>query len=203
MTGPHDDADVLRRVRLLQPVGDWATFRDSERWDELRGVYAADATMTVSWFDGPARVFVDRCIQTAGGGMTAHHVMGGSHVDLAGTRAAVESRVTIAMRLPVHGVQCDVTAIGRFFDRVSLVADGAWRIGARVAVFDKDMIHPVFPGERLELDRTALESFPAAYRYCCYVLAARGGTPNFDLPPPGSPALEALRGAAQAWLHTS
>ena len=118
------DVDTLERVRLLRPMQDWAVFCDGERWAELRIVYAPGARMAVSWFAGPASEFVDRCQQTSGGPMVAHRVMGASEVTPGQGltpergRVLVVSRVTIMMRLPVGVVLCDVTAIGRFYDRV-------------------------------------------------------------------------------------
>ena len=179
---------------------DWAAFRDGGQWDRLRAVYAPGATTTVSWFDGPATEFVDRCRQMAATSeVAAHHVMGTSQSDRCGGRALVESRVTILMRLALHGVPCDVTAVSRFIDRV-VRQDGAWLIASRVAVFEKDGIQPVYPGDHLKLDRAALDTYPPAYRFCTYALVARGGTPNLSLPAPGSPALAALHEAGRAWL---
>ncbi len=194
------DAGTLERVRLLRPVQDWAAFRDGERWTELRAVYASDARMAVSWFDGPAGEFVDRCEQMSGGPVVAHHIMGASEITLGRDRALVDSRVTIMMRLLVGGVLCDVTAISRFYDRV-VRHDGEWLIAYRVAIFDKDGLHPVYPGEQPAVDRATLDTFPANFRWCCYTLAERGGTPNLSLPAPGSPALAALYAAGRAWLN--
>ncbi len=150
------DRDAIERIRLLQPVQDWAAFRDTEQWDRLRAVYAPGATTAVSWFDGDANEFVSRCQQMAAGGeVAAHHAIGTSQCDRCGDRALVSSRVTILMRLAVHGVLCDVTAVSRFIDRVVRHSDD-WLITARVAVFEKDGIQPVYPGDRLELDRSKL-----------------------------------------------
>lgn len=203
MTPVESDADALERIKLLRPVQDWATFRDGEQWDRLRAVYAPGATTAVSWFDGSASEFVDRCQQmAAGGAVAAHHVMGTSQADRHGDRALVDSRVTILMRLELHGVLCDVTAVSRFVDRV-VQHDGAWLIARRVAVFEKDGIQPVHPGDRLELDRAKLDSYPASYRFCTYALVARGGVPNLSLPAPGSAALAALYATERAWLAGS
>ena len=196
----ESDTDALERIKLLRPVQDWASFRDGEQWDRLRAVYAPGATTAVSWFDGSASGFIDRCQQMAAtGAVAAHHVMGSSQADLHGDRALVNSRVTILMRLELHGVLCDITATSRFIDRV-VRHDGAWLIARRMAVFEKDAIQPVHPGDRLELDRARLDSYPASYRFCTYALVARGGVPNLSLPEPGSAALAALNVTERAWL---
>lgn len=196
------DRAAIERVKILQPVGDWALWRDMEQWDRLRSVYAPGATMAVSWFDGLASDFVTRCEtmnDTTANPMVSQHLLGGSQVQCRGARALVDTRVSILMRLAVHGVACDVTAIGRFHDRLVRSGEG-WSIDRRVAIFEKDMMQSVVPGESLNVDRAKFLGFPAAYRCCAYTLAERGMTINASLPAPGSPALAALYAAGQDWL---
>lgn len=193
---------AIERTKVLQPVGDWALWRDMEQWDRLRAVYAPGATMAVSWFDGLASEFVARCQkmnETTANPMVSQHLLGGSQVQLRGARALVETRVSILMRLAVHGVECDVTAIGRFHDWL-IRPDEAWLIDRRVAIFEKDMMQGAVPGESLDVDRAKFLGFPAAYRCCAYALAERGMTINASLPAPGSSALAALYAAGQDWL---
>ena len=60
-------------------------------------------------------------------GVTVTHRLGGSSVDLNGTRALAQTRVTILQRAPVEGMPYDVTCIGRFYDSWSGgTADGDW-----------------------------------------------------------------------------
>ena len=196
------DRTTLDRIGVLQTIGDWALWRDTERWDRLRSLYTPGATMAVSWFSGAASEFVTRCEEMnklAANPMVSHHILGGSHVELEGGRAVAETRVSILMRLHVHGVECDVTAISRFHDRLAR-SGSAWLIAHRVAVFEKDMIQPVVPGDSLALDRAKFMGFPAAYRCCAYTLAERGMVVNLSLPAPGSPALAALEAAGRDWL---
>ncbi len=204
MTLTASDRATLDRAGVLQTIGDWAMWRDTERWDRLRSVYAPEATMAVSWFSGTASDFVTRCEtmnKAAANPIVSHHMLGGSQVELESDRAVAETRVSILMRLHVHGVECDVTAISRFHDRLVRAGD-AWLIAHRVAVFEKDMIQPVVPGDTLLIDRAKFMGLPAAYRCCAYTLAERGMTVNTSLPAPGSPALAALHAAGWDWLRT-
>ena len=61
MTLTASDRATLDRAGVLQTIGDWAMWRDTEQWDRLRSVYAPEATMAVSWFSGTASDFVTRC----------------------------------------------------------------------------------------------------------------------------------------------
>jgi hypothetical protein len=160
--------------------------------------------MAVSWFDGNASDFIDGCVKMSldpANPISSHHLIGASAIDVSGNRGVAETRTSILIRLPVHEVETDVTAIGRFYDLLRK-DDGIWRIRKRVAIFDKDSMQAVDPAKVLALDSKKLYSFPPAYRCCAYVLAARGGvTINTGLPSPGSASLTALYGEGQAWLN--
>ena len=47
--------DVVAIANLLQA---WGLYRDTGRWDDLRSLYAPDAWMRTTWFEGPASDFV-------------------------------------------------------------------------------------------------------------------------------------------------
>jgi len=181
----------------------WGIWRDTGVWEKLRQAYTPDATMAVSWFDGPASDFIDGCARMFADQtrrISSQHLIGASAIELQGERGIAETRTSILIRLPVDQIEVDVTAIARFYDLLAKDG-GVWRIKRRVAIFDKDSMQPVNPMESLKINLELFRSYPEPYRCCAYVLAARGGlTINKDLPTPGSASLAALYAQGQAWL---
>jgi hypothetical protein len=49
-------------------------------------------------------------------GVRALHFLRGSTIDVVGTRAIAQTKMTITQRGPVEGVVCDVVCTGRFYD---------------------------------------------------------------------------------------
>jgi hypothetical protein len=203
MSASDHDTQVLEKAKISQVIASWGIWRDSGAWDKLRTTYTPDGTMAVSWFDGPAKDFIDGCVRMfaqESDRINSQHLIGASAIELHGDRAVAETRITILVRLSVHDIESDVTAIARFHD-LFLRTGSLWQIKRRVAIFDKDSVRPVDPAAVLRLDETQLRRYPAAYRYCGYVLGAKGMQINPDLPAPNSAALQALYARAQTWLE--
>ena len=197
-----DRKKLLDKVAIGHVVADWGIFRDTCRWEELRGTYGANGMMSVSWFEGSADDFVNGCKRMSSATpdpMVTHHVISNGHVEVAGDHAVADTRVTILVRLQVDGVLCDVTIIGRFFDLFERAEDG-WKIRRREVVYEKDSIAPVDPNERLIVDTEKLATFPEAQRWTGYFLGQRGVALRPDLPIPGSPTLTMLVEGGRAWL---
>jgi len=198
-----DSATLEDKTNISMLIQAWGIWRDSGAWAKLRSVYTPDAVMAVSWFDGTASDFVDGCERmflNPANPISSQHLIGASVIEVNGIRAVAETRTSILIRLPVHDIEADVTAIGRFYDLLRK-DEGVWRIRKRVAIFDKDSMQAVDPTKMLAVDSKQLYSYPPAYRCCAYVLEARGGmTINVGLPAPGSASLAALYEEGRAWL---
>lgn len=202
MSDPDLDTQTIEKAKISQLIADWGMWRDAGDWDRLRSTYTADATMATSWMDGTAADFIDGCRQIdagSSGGFSAQHLIGASTIDINGKRASAATRVSVLIRLSVHGIESDLTAIGRFHDLL-LRTGPNWRIRRRVPVFDKDFVRPVNPAATLHLDEKELSGFPAAYRFLCYVESGRGMKINPNLPAPNSPAISELYAQARAWV---
>jgi len=194
--------NVVEKAAIAQVIGEWAIWRDTAQWGKLRACYSDDGTMAVSWADVSAGDFVEGCkkiVNDPDAKIVSNHVMGSSGVDVRGDRAVAESRMAVIMRLKVHGVPCDVTGYGRFYD-LFLRTDQGWKISRRVAIFDKDCIAPVNPLDRVEIDREKLATYPQAYKFCAYTMGQFNMPFNPDLPAPGSPALAELYKKGSEWL---
>ena len=180
----------------------WGLWRDTCRWDELRSCYAPDATMVTTWFDGRASDFVDASVRAAASGTLVQHFIGPSTIDVVGGRALAETRLMLLVRGELAGTEVDVTCYGRFFDR--LVGAGAdWHILDRIPIYEKDCLTVVQQGQTVELDRTRLAGYPAAFCHLAYLQASGGAAITARIPGHNSDAQRSLYAAGRTWLHTA
>jgi hypothetical protein len=185
---------------IREAVENWALWRDTGRWQQLRSLYAADAVVHTTWFVGTASEFVERCMDAAQRGSRSQHFMGAVCVELNGQRAIAESRALLMVRAPLHGVEVDVTCYVRFYDWFVRETDG-WRIRMRSGIYEKDRIDAVDPSRKIALDDAELARYPAGYRHIAYLQAAGGARITPDLPTPGSDALRRLYAEGERWLE--
>jgi hypothetical protein len=188
------------RAVIREAVENWALWRDTGRWQQLRALYAADAVVHTTWFVGTASEFVERCLDAAGRGSRSQHFIGAVCVELNGERAIAESRAVLLVRAPLHGVEVDVTCWVRFYDWFVREAPG-WRIRMRNGIYEKDRMDPVDPSQKILLDAAELARYPAGYRHIAYLQAAGGARITPDLPTPGSDALLRLYSEGGRWLE--
>jgi hypothetical protein len=120
-------------------------------------------------------------------------------IDLEGSRAIAQTKMTISQRAPVEGVPCDVVCTGRFYDFLEKRA-GRWGMVLRQPIYEKDRLDPVDPGARLELDKSLLALFPEGYRHLAYLQTKIGYKVKPDMPGLDGPEVEALYSDGAAWL---
>ena len=188
--------DELAIERLLR---NWGLWRDTQRWDELRGAFAPNARITTTWFNGAAADFVEASMRSAAKPALVLHSMGPSTVTVRGHRAIAETRVALLLRDRLDGVEVDVTCHGRFVDRLVKQND-RWMILERLPIYEKDALVPTRPGAIVPLDEAALARFPAGYRHLAYLQSRAGATIVMDIPGHNSEAQREVVAAAQAWL---
>ena len=194
------EAQLAARFAILNAVANWALWRDTGRWDKLRGLYTADAIQHTTWFVGPAREFIDRIAERPLGG--SQHFVGACAVELNEDRAIAETRLVLLVRGTLQGIDIDVTCYARSYDRFVCTAE-EWRIARRDMIYEKDRVEPVDPAARITLDAASLARYPLGYRHLAYVQAANGARVTPDLPVPGSEALRRLYAAGEGWLRGS
>jgi hypothetical protein len=137
------DAYEIERVRRR-----WVFCRDRGDWVGLSACFHPDATVTISWYCGPASGFIERARQAAAAQKPeerSQHWLGNCQAAVRGNRAILESDVQILTRDILDGHLFDCTSFGRFFDLFEK-REGAWRITKWTAIYDKDRLDPVLPG---------------------------------------------------------
>ncbi len=192
-----DDDRLIRE--LLQ---NWVIWRDSGDWERFRTVWHDDGRMMATWTQGTADEFIAISKEGWARGVSILHFLGGISVDVAGSRAVSQTKMTISQRAAVEGVLCDVLCTGRFYDFWDKRA-GRWGLVLRQPIYEKDRMDPVTPGDVPVLDGALLASFPAGYRHLAYLQTRIGYTVKRDMPGLTGPEVDALYARGAAWLSGS
>ena len=179
----------------------WAVYRDSLIWDKFRTVWHDDGVMAATWTTGPYEDFIKITNEGVKHGLNIMHILGGSAIEVNGTRAVAMTKFIILQRSVVEGVLCDVNCYARHYDLWEK-RSGRWGLVYRETIADKDRIDPVNNTETLVLDQSLLEQFPIEYRHLAYLQTKAGYNVNKDCPRmSGGPSLDALYKKGSDWLQ--
>jgi len=128
------------------------------------------------------------------------HILGGSAIEVNGTRAVAMTKFMILQRAVVEGVLCDVTCYARHYDLWEK-REGRWGLVYRETIADKDRIDPVNNAETVILDKELLEQFPIEYCHLGYLQTKVGYNVNKKCPVlSGGESLDALYKKGEDWL---
>ena len=186
------------KLAIIETVQNWALWRDAGDWERFGTVWHNDGWMTATWFQGPAAKFIEVSRTGFERGVNILHFLGGCSVDLKGTRAIAQTKMTINQRAQVDGVLADVVCTGRFFDFFEKRA--RWAIVRRQPIYEKDRLDPVDPSANLRLDPALLARFPEGYRHLAYLQTRIGYTVKPDMPGLDGPEVEKLYARGERWL---
>jgi hypothetical protein len=181
------DETLADRLAIRDVVESWVIARDSADWERFRAQWHDDGYMMATWFQGPKDDFIRVSQEGFAKGVNILHFTGASQSTVNGTRGVV------------HGMLCDVSCIGRFYDFFEK-RDGRWAIVLRQPIYEKDRIDPVEPGVTLKLDNELLAAFPEGYRHLAYLQVQVGYPVKANMPGLRGPEVEALYARGAAWL---
>ena len=196
------NSDMLDRLAIRELIDNWAMFRDIGRWDDFRACWHPDGVMMATWFQGGVEEFITVSQQGFARGARTSHFQGGISIDLKGRRAVAQTKMQIAQRGPIEGVECDVVCSGRFYDLLEK-RKGRWGLVLRQPIYERDRINPVNPAATVRLDNDLLMRFPEGYRHLAYLQSRNGQTVKTDMPGLTGPELDALYQRGEAWLKGS
>jgi hypothetical protein len=188
------------RLAIVEVVNNWALWRDAGDWERFRTCWHEGGWMTATWFQGPAEKFIEVSRAAFERGVVILHFLGGSSVEVQGSRAIAQTKMTINQRAKVQGVEVDAVCAGRFYDFFEK-RSGRWGIVRRQPIYERDRMDPVDPTAKLELDAQLLASFPEGYRHLAYAQSTLGFTIKRDLPLLTGPVVEKLYRHGRAWLE--
>ena len=190
---PMDHQDIRDLIE------NWAVWRDTGDWDRLATTWHPGGRVVTTWCVSTGEAFVERSREAWAKGLKVLHMLGGTSMDIEGSRAVAQTKMQIIQRASVHGVLVDVTCHGRFCDILEK-RDGRWGLMLRQPAYDMDKMSPVDPGATLSLDADLLASFPEGYRHLAYLQTQLGMTITRNLPGLRDPAMEAFRALMHRWL---
>ena len=185
------DTAMVERLRIREVVENWAVWRDAGDWERFRTVWHPDGRHDGDLVSGRRGGIHRREPEGFERGVSILHFLGGRAIDLAGTRAIAQTKMTISQRADVDGVRCDVLCTGRFYDFFEQ-RDGRWKIVLRQPIYEKDRLDPLDPSATLALDADLLRQFPEGYRHLAYAQTRIGFTVKRDMPQLEGPEVERL-----------
>jgi SnoaL-like domain len=192
--------ELIERLKIRELIENWALWRDANDWDRFRTVWAPEGRMMATWTQGTFEEFIGMSQAGFAKGVRILHFLGGSTIEVNGSRAVALTKMTISQRGKVHDVLCDVVCTGRFCDFLRKKDDGNWGLSLRQPIYEKDRIDPVDPAARLELEPERLARFPEGYRHLAYLQSLIGYPVKTDMPGLTGPEVEALYARCRAWL---
>jgi len=195
------DQNFIDVMRIRDLIERWAVYRDALLWDKFPTIWHDDGVMAATWTIGSYKDFMKITQEGVKRGLNIMHILGGSDIDVKGTRAVAMTKIIILQRAVVEGILCDVTCYARHYDLWEN-RDGRWGLVYRETIADKDRMDPVNNAETVFLDKALLEEFPVEYRHLGYLQTKAGYNVNRNCPRlSGGDALDALYKKGADWLN--
>ena len=193
------DNQIIDRLEIRELIEKWVIYRDAADWEKFRTVWADDGRMMATWFQGPAEDFIKVSIEGFQRGIYILHLLGGSEIQIRGSRAIAQTKMTISQRGDVHGVECDIVCTGRFYDLIELTSSG-WRVVLRQPIYERDRMTPLMPGQVFDLNPEIIKLYPAGYCHLAYFQHSLGYKVKRDMPGLTGLRLESLIENGRNWL---
>ncbi|WP_238881780.1 nuclear transport factor 2 family protein [Clostridium sp. YIM B02551] len=169
--------------------------RDNALWDHMHECYTENSTVTVSWYKGDGRGFVNASSKMK---TVAPHKLNNTLVWLNDGKAVAVSMACIQTRKEINGVQMDLTSYVRLI-YTAVKEDSCWKIASMEAIYEKDCLIPASP-EDMKPNPNSRDS----YANLAKVIGSEGYEIDQDLAGDDRPEVrEALLARVENWLMSS
>ena len=84
----------MDKLAIRELIENWAVWRDAGDWERFRTVWHDDGRIMATWFQGPAEDFIRISREGFERGVRILHLLGGTSIELAGARAAAQTKMT-------------------------------------------------------------------------------------------------------------
>lgn len=182
------------RLQITDLITGWI-HRDLGQWEQLASLAHPDATIEITWFEGPFAEFVEGSKRMGRSDLRTKHLIGTPVVRLNGDKAIVETNAVIVGENVKLGLGCSVH--NRFYDLVEK-RNGLWKLFRRQSVYDMGSF--TFPQGLVDIDRDTVAHYPREYAPLAYVLDKSGFPLNRVFATKGSELEQQMRADADAWL---
>jgi len=152
--------------------------RDLGLWEQMRDCFHDDSVVRISWINASGPEFVRRSKEMAERNVQASHRLGPIFVTLAGDRAIAQLAAIVDIPFTLDGTDVMISSRTRLLLRAER-REGVWRLSGFDAVYLRDEIAPMIPGQTIGIDPGALKAFRPSYRLLSYCFASAGyAVPN-------------------------
>ena len=197
---PTRESVMFDKFEIAELINNWTFFRDQGLWEQLTDTFHDEGTISLSWFDGPFKIFVKASKEMAKNkGATLKHFVGTPMIKINGTRAISEVNITIMVRVKTEKGEIDNTSYARFYDFVEK-KDGKWKILKRIAIYEKDRLDPVQQPYLEASFFKGIDEYPPQLRFLAGALKKAGKEISKSVIIDKSQELENLYKEGNAWL---
>jgi hypothetical protein len=147
--------------------------RDLGLWEQMRDCFHDDSMVRISWIKASGPEFVRRSKEMAERNVQASHRLGPIFVTLAGDRAIVQLAAIVDVPFTLNGIKVMMSSHARLLLRAER-RGGVWRLSGFDAIYLRDEIVPVIPGQIVTIDPDALRDFRPSYRLLSYCFRIGG-----------------------------
>jgi SnoaL-like domain len=154
--------------------------RDFGLWEQMRDCFHDDSVVRISWINATGPEFVRRSKEMAERNVKASHRLGPILVTLASHRAIAQVRANIDIPFTLKGIDVMMSSHAHLLFRAERQGE-VWRLSGLDAVYLRDEIAPVMPGQTVAIDQEEVKTFRPTYRLLSYCLASGGFPVRNDL----------------------
>jgi len=147
----------------------------------MRDCFHDDSVVRISWINASGPEFVRRSKEMAERNVPASHRLGPISVTLAGDRTIAQLAAIIDIPFTLKGTEVITSCHHRLLLRAER-REEVWRLSGFDAVYLRDEIAPVVPGQTVSVDPEDVKSFRPSHRLLSYCLASGGFPVRDDLP---------------------
>lgn len=154
--------------------------RDFGLWEQMRDCFHDDSVVRISWINATGPEFVRRSKEMAERNVKASHRLGPILVTLASHRAIAQVRANIDIPFTLKGIEVMMSSHAHLLFRAERQGE-VWRLSGLDAVYLRDEIAPVMPGQTVAIDQEEVKAFRPTYRLLSLCLASGGFPVRNDL----------------------
>ncbi len=172
--------------------------RDSGLWDEMKGCYADNSRVNISWFQGTGHGFVDATAALQG--MPSAHKIYSTEIWLNGGKAVAIMQANVQMRYVIDRIPVELKSDVKLIFRTQKI-DGRWYIVHFESIYEKDMVAPIFPTNDLNIPVDEIAKLRSSYGSMIYLATKHGIKVDENLAGTDRPDLvEKLYRATNEWF---